>query len=238
MRVARRFVAAALAAWAGLVVAPSSARAAEVAFVIGSTGLFNATDPDTVIGTRTIDSLDGLVFRAHDFPYFGGTSVGGALPFQLGTFDLDGRAADYAGNSFTLGLLFYTPLGISGSTAVGNSATATAAVSGSTGEAGSGVAIDFDNTPMRFDFLFRQGSEPSFASGSFAVVLDDLFVAPGGSAPITGTILDASQQFVTAIPEPSPAVLMGGGLLVLLALMQSLAPSRVPASRTRRPCSA
>ena len=238
MRGARRFATAALAALAGLVVAPSFVRAAEVAFVIGSTGLFNAIDPGTVIGTRTIDSLDGLVFRAHDFPYFRGTSVGGVLPFQLGTFDLDGRAAEYAGDSFTLGLLFYTPFGISGSTAVDNSATATAAVAGRTTGAGAGVRIDFDNTPMHFGFLFRHGSEPSFASGSFAVVLDDLFVAPGGSASITGTIVDASQQFVSEIPEPSPAVLMGGGLLMLLALMRRLAPARAPASRTRRPCSA
>src|SRR5829696_888645 len=69
----------------------STARAAEVPFVIGSTGLFNAPDLDTVIGTRTVDSLNGLTFRARDIPYFGGTTVDGTLRFQLGAFSLDDR---------------------------------------------------------------------------------------------------------------------------------------------------
>jgi hypothetical protein len=217
MTVMKNYVAALALVLATAFAGSSTARAAEVPFVIGSTGLFNAPDPDTVIGTRTVDSLNGLTFRARDIPYFGGTTVDGTLRFQLGTFSLDDRPVATTGASFTLGLLFYTPLGITGSRAIDNSATATAAVAGSTTGAGAGVRIDFDNAPMRFSFLFRQGSEPSFASGSFAVVLDDLFVVPGGSAPITGTIVDASQQFVTAIPEPAPAVLLGAGLLVVLA---------------------
>jgi hypothetical protein len=220
MTVSRRSAALLVLVLAMAVAAPAKAPAAEVPFVIGSTGLFNAPDPNTVIGTRTVDSLNGLTFRARDVPYFGGTTVDGTLPFELGTFSLDDRPAAGSGDSFTLGLLFYTPLGLTGSRAIDNSATTTAALAGSVGGAASGVAIDFDNAPIRFSFLFRQGSEPSFASGTFAVVLDDVFVPLGGSAPIRGSIVEASQQFITAIPEPAPVLLLGAGLSVVLARLR------------------
>lgn len=179
------------------------ASADEVHFTGSTLGRFNAQ------AFAPTNSLLDLVYLNSTFD---NTTVAGALDLggdptppnfnNLGSFSLGTSNATYNGNTFQLMVTFTAPTVIAG----GTSATFTDILSGTVSGGFGGVFVDFDNTPQTF--TFANGS----VTGSFTMFVNDLSIAPGRTASLTGHIT-ASQ-----VPEPAVAAGLVFGMFGLLGV--------------------
>lgn len=182
-----------------------AARADEVHFVGSTLGQFNAQP------FAATNSLLDLSFLNSTFDNI---TVGGSLDLggdptppnfnNLGSFTLGSTNATYDGNTFSLQVTFVAPSTIVG----GVNATFTDVLTGTVSGGQGGVFVDFDNTPQTFFF------SNALATGSFTMFVNDVSIAPGQVASLTGHI-DATQQ---AVPEPTAIAGIGCGLLGLFGL--------------------
>ncbi len=174
-----------------------SARAAEVNVAGSASGAFGGGG--TTLGGLSYSGSNFDATSSGGFIGFGGGPSGNVNNF--GTFTLGNSPFDYAGNTFTLDLLFTAPTVISG----GQGSTYAAKLLGQVGNNNTGgVFIDFDDAPQVFNFSGASGT------GSFTLFVNNLSVNPGLTASVTGTVVGANQ---TAIPEPSTLALVGMGMM-------------------------
>jgi hypothetical protein len=182
------------------------AKADEVLFAGSTLGQFNA---QSFAATNSIFDLhysnsvfnNTTVAGALDL---GGNPIPGANVDNLGSFQLGLANANYNGNTFSVKVTFTAPSTIVG----GSSAVFTDIITGTVSGGQGGVLVDFDNTPQTFFFT------NALATGSFSMFVNDVSIAPGGVASITGHIT-ASQ---TAVPEPTAIAGIGCGLLGLFGM--------------------
>ena len=143
------------------------------------------------------NSILGLTF---DRSTFDNTTVGGTLDLggnptpgtnfnNLGSFSLNLSDAAYNGNTFQLQVTFTTPSTIAG----GATTTFNDFISGTVTGGIGGVFVDFDNTPQTFNF------SNSTTKGSFTMFVNDVSVAPGQAASLTGHLTGRQE----AVPEPT-----------------------------------
>lgn len=150
------------------------AQASDVTLQGTATGTFNngltVINGLTYVGsTFDITSSDGF--------YALGSNAGSPNFNNLGSFSLTGTPADYLGDVFTLTITFSEPTGIEGS----DSGSFTASMIGDvSSNAVGGVTILFPSTSETFDF--QNGD----TNGFFTIVVNDLSITPGLTAPATG----------------------------------------------------
>ena len=153
-------------------------------------------------------STNSLLDLSYSNSTFDNTTVGGTLDLggnpnpganfnNLGSFTLGLTNDTYDGNTFNLLANFTAPTVIAG----GSSSIFSDKLYGTVRNDLGGVFIDFNNTPQTF--LFSNGA----AAGWFTLFINDVSVAPGQTASLTGHIM-AYQQ---AVPEPSSLVVLGLG---------------------------
>ena len=182
------------------------ASADEVTFVGSTAGQFNA---------QAFATTNSILDLHYSNSTFNNITVGNALDLggnpnpgsnvdNLGSFDLGTSNATYNGNTFSVQVTFTAPSTIIG----GNNAVFTDIITGTVSGGQGGVFIDFDNTPQTFFFT------NALATGSFTMFVNDVSIAPGGQAAISGHIT-ASQ---TAVPEPTALAGLGCGLLGLFGM--------------------
>ena len=183
--------------------------AAPITFQGSTLGAFNGGTP------AASATLDGLTYTnssfdttsSNDFAALGneaGTGPGGSNVNNLGSLSLTGTAADYTGDTFAIQVTFTAP-NITGGTHPAN-LTATLIGSVTTTNQG-GVFIDFTSGAHAFTY---DDSAQSGQSGTFVLSVNEVSLTAGSSnVPVTGQII------VTAIPEPSTALLGGAGVLAL-----------------------
>jgi len=144
---------------------------------------------------------------------FDNSTVGGLLDLggnpspgtnfnNLGSFTLGLADQDYNGNTFQLFVSFSAPATIVGGSTTFFNDTLTGSILNGLG----GVFIDFDNTPQTFNFSNDE------AVGSFTMFVNDVSIAPGQAASLTGHISGSQQP----VPEPSILVALACGGIGLL----------------------
>jgi PEP-CTERM motif len=202
----------ALCAAAGLMLGSTVAQAAEVTFDGYTNGCFTVgcVPPNTALPQS--DDLGELTF---DNTTFGGTSVGGNLAINLGTFSLVPVGNDTYNNTFNLRITFNMPSGISGGATSTYSSIVTGTTSSAAGQCNpsptpcGSVTINFNNGPI--PFTFTSGS----TTGSFSLTIHDLTINAGQTdVALTGNITQAQQTTTTVVPEPATLALLAAGLLV------------------------
>ena len=177
------------------------ASADEVTFSLSTTGFFSSGTPSdlTFSGIGTV-SVAGLT----------GTTSGGVLALSnLGTFTLtqpDQAVDHYDGDTFTLNLKFFDPLGITPQTSFGASLTGTVNT-----QQGS-VFIDFGPAQT---FHFANDS----ATGQFDLQINDVTLdMPHRGSPVSevlaGGILNATDPPVITPPDTAPVQEPGSILLL------------------------
>jgi hypothetical protein len=175
------------------------ARADEVRVAGDTLGRFNAQP------YLPTNSLFDLVYTNSTFD---NTTVGGLLDLggnptpgtnfnNLGSFALGLADQNYSGNSFQLFVSFSAPVTIVGGSTTFFNDVLTGSVLGGLG----GVFIDFDNTPQTFNFSNET------AAGSFTMFVNDVSIAPGQAASLTGHI----SGFQAVVPEPSILIALACG---------------------------
>jgi hypothetical protein len=191
----------------GLVLGISGlAQADEVQFTGSTLGQFNA---------QAFGATNSLFDLTYSNSVFHNTTVGGALDLggnpspgsnvdNLGSFSLGLSNAVYDGNTFSLQVTFTAPSTIIG----GNNAVFTDTLTGTVTGGSGGVFVDFDNTPQTFTFT------NALATGSFTMFVNDLSIAPGQDASLTGHLTGTQQ----AVPEPTAIAGIGCGLLGLFGM--------------------
>jgi len=135
----------------------------------------------------------------------GGNPSPGTNFNNLGSFSLGITKHSYSGHTFDLEVTFTAPVTIDGGDTTQFHANLVGSV---TDIRHGGVFIDFDNTPQFFTF------SNSTASGAFSFSVNDLSIAPGQVASVTGTILGSQQP----VPEPASVALVLIGLAGVVRL--------------------
>lgn len=179
------------------VAAQGVARADEVTVSGTTLGNFNNMSSNTLLGL-TYNSSFFNATTSNGFVVLNNAPNPELTNFNnLGSITLDGPAANYNGNTFTLRVQLNAPGGIVG----GNVFTLTGNISSTTG---GGVFIDFDNTPRTFSFMNDSGS------GLFTFSVGDVTVLLGGTVAITSTFTVPGQ-----VPEPATITLLTIGLATI-----------------------
>lgn len=217
LRMTWKILASSLLTLAIFMVGADIARADEVVIGGATEGSFNPTNG---IG---VPALPGLGYLNGSFQ---GQTVNGSLAINnqniligtvsnLGTFTLIPSNTNYDGNTFKVAVSFFHPSQIISGNFVFNATL--------TGNAQTGVFVDFDNDPHMFTFLESLSPNDFFphGAGSFSLSLNDLFIFPGANnqnrqAAITGNITNAFQSTYVPPPPPPPGPIPEPGTLILL----------------------
>jgi hypothetical protein len=194
-----------------------------VALAVGVVGIVSADEVRVAGSTQgqfdaqAFANTNSLLDLVYSNSTFDNTTVGNAMDLggdptpgtnfnNLGSFTLGNTNNFYNGHTFKLQVTFTAPSTIVG----GNQAVFTDTVSGTVSNGLGGVFIDFDNTPQTFNFSNAQ------ANGSFTFFVNDLSIAPSGSASLTGHITGRQ----TSVPEASSIAGVMAGMLGLSGLLR------------------
>lgn len=198
----------------------SSAHVAALGFVLGIAGIASADEVRFVGSTmgqfnaQAFANTNSLFSLTYNNSTFDNTTVGGAIDLggdptppnfnNLGSFTLGLDNATYDGNNFSLLVTFTAPSTIVGGNNTIFSDVLTGTVTGGQG----GVFVDFDNTPQTF--FFTNAS----ASGTFTMFVNDLSIAPGQAASLTGHLTGSQQP----VPEPTAIAGIACGMFGLFGM--------------------